>query len=56
MEDDDAACAHKKTQVKIADTYFQSSRFGRILDDHYGDRAEPYAEYEDSAQGLADKL
>jgi hypothetical protein len=48
VEDDDAAGPYEKTQVKIADTYFQRSCFGRVLDNHYGNGTEPYAEYKDS--------
>ena len=56
MEDYNAAGTHEQPKVKIADTYFQSSGFGRILDDHNGDRAKPHAEYEDPGQGFAEKL
>jgi hypothetical protein len=56
VENDNAGGTHEKTQVKITDTYFQSGGFGRILDDHHGDGAEPHAEYENSGQLLAENL
>jgi hypothetical protein len=56
VENDNAGGTYEKTQVKITDTYFQSSGFGRILDDHHGDGAEPHAEDENPRQRLAEKL
>jgi len=56
VENDNAGGTYEKTQVKITDAYFQSSGFGRILDDHHGDGAEPHAEYENPRQRLAEKL